>query len=101
MLYISSLFIFVIEHFQGAMDPQLDIDPIQEDDSAFLISQNSQKEHNQQWPFIFWIYLKSLGLYHSGKKIGIFASPLLSRLNRLSCVMAKTVLTLQITRQIV
>lgn len=52
--------------------PRFDIDSIQEEDSAFLLEnqpnaiENPVKQSNQQWPFIFWIYLKTLGLYHSG-----------------------------------
>ena len=51
------------------MDPVLDIDPIPEDDSAFLSSQDASRNENQKWPFLFWIYLKTLGLYHSGRYI--------------------------------
>ena len=47
--------------------PQLEIDSIPEDDSTFLIRPAQVLQENQQWPFIFWIYLKSIGLYHSGK----------------------------------
>ena len=51
-----------------AMDIRLDIDSIPEDDSAFLVQPNARKDSEQHWPFIFWIYLKTIGLYHNGKQ---------------------------------
>ena len=37
-----------------------------EEDQLFTNHRNENKEP-QQWPFLFWLYLKTLGLYHSGK----------------------------------
>ena len=49
------------------MDLQIEIDSIPENDSAFLIEPRQGEEQDQHWPFIFWIYLKAIGLYHNGK----------------------------------
>ena len=50
------------------MDVHLEIESIPENDSAFLIEPNRRGEDDQHWPFIFWIYLKTIGLYHNGKQ---------------------------------
>jgi len=53
------------------MDIRLDIDSIPEDDSAFLVQPNARKDKEQHWPFIFWIYLKTIGLYHNAPLVTI------------------------------